>query len=500
MSDLVATTEPGRDREGAVARISPGIGYGSAILGPSAAPAAGVRARRLPWPVGCVLLFFFLVTAFGKGPTYLGLPPLYISEMALGVGLLWLIDTEGVSRTFWPEHSVMVALLACLLLLGSLILITDVGKGIEAFRDAAMWYYGLFFYIGYRLARDPMGDRVWRILCVAWACALVWGTFDQVTLRLTGVAPSTFGPTLPWRGEKLLFNSTNELVEHMMLATLILFNPRLHRGQFGLWRLPLTLVSVAALAEVAVSRGRGVKVGVALSVLLLVALRFAPGKALTASRRVAAAAVLAVVVSVGGLAFYTDEFLRLTQLDRFAHADPSSASGTAYWRLVWWKRLWTVVNEQNPAFGLGFGDSLNIYNPYLHGDENNKWPVRSPHNYNVTVFARMGYVGAALWASILVMGLAGLFRRAWRGRAPDGELYSEERRDEIAFWISVMIITWINATFGVLMEGPVLGPWFWLALGLGWARSSTSGRVRSARQAAIRTELTFRPSYGGVIA
>jgi hypothetical protein len=462
-----------------------------------------VRRMGLPLPVRLVLLFFFSITVLGKGPTYLALPPFYIAEIALLCGLIWLVDREGVAGAFSPGGSFMSVSIWLFIAVGTGVLAFCVGEyGMDAVRDAAIWYYALFYFIGRRLARDSMGNRVWNFLLVAWALALIWGTADQLAYMLFNTPLSTFGPTIPWRGEKVLFNSTNELVEHMVLASLIVFNPRLHRGRFGQWRPSLAAVALVALGVIAVSRGRGVKVGVILSVLLLTALWFAPGRRLVTSRRVAAALLVVVVVCTAGLVFYTDTFLKATQLDRFAHADPSSASGTAYWRLIWWKRLWAEVNDVNPAFGLGFGQSLNIYNPYLHGDENNAWPVRSPHNFNMTVFSRMGYIGAALWGTILVTGVGGLFIRAWRGHTPDGEPYHEWRRDELTFWIAMLVITWGNATFGVLMEGPVLGTWFWFGLGFAWARAQTSGLPRVAE--ARRRWMAYPPEYaynerGGVI-
>ena len=54
------------------------------------------------------------------------------------------------------------------------------------------------------------------------------------------------------------------------------------------------------------------------------------------------------------------------------------------------------------------------------------------------------------------------------------ELWAE-RRDELAFWILMLVCTVVNSSFGVLMEGPVLGIWFWFALGFASARSLRSG-------------------------
>ena len=49
--------------------------------------------------------------------------------------------------------------------------------------------------------------------------------------------------------------------------------------------------------------------------------------------------------------------------------------------------------------------------------------------------------------------------------------YPAARREEISFWLLMLLTTWGNGSFGVLMEGPVLGIWFWFALGFSSGRS-----------------------------
>jgi hypothetical protein len=47
----------------------------------------------------------------------------------------------------------------------------------------------------------------------------------------------------------------------------------------------------------------------------------------------------------------------------------------------------------------------------------------------------------------------------------------------------MLVCTVVNSSFGVLMEGPVLGIWFWFALGFASARSFSSGAVFHSRMA-----------------
>ena len=151
-------------------------------------------------------------------------------------------------------------------------------------------------------------------------------------------------------------------------------------------------------------------------------------------------------------------------------AAPGEVRGTSLWRLVWWKQLVKVTLREHPVWGLGYGTDLSYYNHYLRRLDEGAWPTRSPHNFNMTVFSRMGLLGLALWAAILLLGVGGLLWRAWRNRAGNRVLEPDERA-ELIFWAAMLAATWVNSSLGVLMEGPVLGIWFWFALGFGSARA-----------------------------
>ncbi len=432
---------------------------------------APVRAdARLPWPVWILCAFLFLVTVFGKGPTYLGIPPLFIGEIVLAVSVVWMVNRYGLQRALLADESLLACLIVLFMALGAVLTARCLGEnGIDAIRDAAIWYYAAFFFVGHAIGSDVrIGPLVWRSLAIAWGFALVWGTVDQLMQMTLGWGVATLGPVLPWRGEPLFFNSNYEEVQQMGLAGLLVLHPRLHQGHLGKWQKPLAAVGVLALGLVAIAHGRGVKVGLALAAGMLAILHFAPGRPLQISKRTVAAILILVIVVGCGVTLFADDFLQVTKLDRFVGADPSAPSGTAYWRVIWWRVLWQEVNSRNPLFGLGFGQSLSIYNPYLVGDELNAWPVRSPHNFNITVFSRMGFAGLAVWLSVLAAGVGGLFLLVWRGR---GEVADPLRREELAFWIVLLVATWGNGSFGVLMEGPVLGIWFWFALGFAHGRS-----------------------------
>ena len=44
--------------------------------------------------------------------------------------------------------------------------------------------------------------------------------------------------------------------------------------------------------------------------------------------------------------------------------------------------------------------------------------------------------------------------------------WGHDEANEHRFWVAAAIAIWVNSSFGVLMEGPVMGIPFWLILGL----------------------------------
>lgn len=157
--------------------------------------------------------------------------------------------------------------------------------------------------------------------------------------------------------------------------------------------------------------------------------------------------------------------------------------------------------KADPVFGLGFGESLHVYHPLLSA-EHGVFEVRSPHNFNVTVFTRMGIAGLVLWVAILLIGLGTLFGRTWRGMAA-GEPYTPDRREELTFWLMMLVATVVNSSFGVLMEGPVLGIWFWFALGFSSGRALSSGRQAAAspreRVTRLKRRFTYPATYAAAV-
>ncbi|MBI1356924.1 MAG: hypothetical protein GC160_21500 [Acidobacteria bacterium] len=455
-------------------------------VGTHSAVGAAARQVRIPFPVTMLLLYLAAITVIGKGPTYLGVPPLFWGEMVMLTTVAWTVSRRGFARLLTSRPREISTLLMLYMGLGAALTAFWLPTWkMAAVRDAAVWFYAIFFAVGITIAEDdPLGDRVWIWLRRFFIVALVWNTANY----LTGEKLSTMGPLVPFRGVPLLSNSREEPLQHLAMGFVLVLATNMFRGR-PITRAFLSIVSMAGFVFFMLSEARGVKVGFALGVMAVVALGLAPGRKTPLASRTTAGIVLGCIVLVLVLGVANIDFGEAMHADRVKDLGDMSTEGTAYWRLVWWKGLFREVMAKDPLFGLGFGVNLSDYSPILSidpGEHDAGFPVRSPHNINMTVFSRMGLVGAVIWVALLATSLGGLFLRIWRGRA-QGVPYTPERREELQFWILMLLTTWGDSSFAVLMEGPVMAIWFWFALGFSTGRSLTPGTETDAAVSLVGT-------------
>ncbi|MDX2149534.1 MAG: O-antigen ligase family protein [Bryobacteraceae bacterium] len=435
-----------------------------------------------------LIAYLAAITVIGKGPTYLGVPPVFLGEVVLLTSLAFLVDWKrdalGLTDRLAPVSTLVILWFS----VGLALTLANLQQyGLEAVRDGAIWYYSAFYFVGLSVGRSGrLADRYWRLFTYIWLAALVWGTAEYASGRRL----SELGPEIPWRGVPIFFNARDEVGQNLALGALLVLLSSVYGSPW--WRWPMRLLAIAGLALLAASEGRAVKLGLVAAFITIAAFAAAP-RSLRLGRRALVMVAAAIPVALLCVLLVPDVAAKM-QLDRFTEAAPSAAEGTAYWRLLWWQRLADEVFARNPLFGLGFGESLHYYHPALE-KLNGDWMLRAPHNFNVTVLARMGLVGSFLWVAILALGIGTLVVRAWRGRNHRFHI-SPQRREELAFWAAMLLYCFVNSSFGVLMEGPVLGVWFWFALGFSLGRSNGFDDLLRSR---LSTEIRKRFSSNTVV-
>ncbi len=150
------------------------------------------------------------------------------------------------------------------------------------------------------------------------------------------------------------------------------------------------------------------------------------------------------------------------------------ASAAVRWRAVFWMRSARYTAHHALWTGIGFGCNQTYT---LHGTP--AWPLftdslsvgnRNPHCAHLTIFVRLGLLGLALWLAILAGVVASTLRTAWSyaqtaRESPDATLWRAR------YWNLVMIFgVWmlylVAMSFGVVLEGPMGGVWFWTLTGV----------------------------------
>ena len=133
------------------------------------------------------------------------------------------------------------------------------------------------------------------------------------------------------------------------------------------------------------------------------------------------------------------------------------------WRVVWWDRIIDYTFE-GPYFWTGKGYGVNL--AVADGIRPEGSDLRSPHNGHLTYLARGGVPGFVLWALVVLSVLNHLLRQA------------VFHHNKYAIWVMAYLVAlMVNASFDVLLEGPMGGIWFWVLVGIAF---SLNGRDRLA--------------------
>ncbi len=423
-------------------------------------PAYAARASagtRYLGVLGACLLGYALL---GRTFAYLGVPPLFVGEAMLLVGLALAVRSGRMAETLsaWPVR-LWAVLLAWTLARTAPYLARD---GLDAPRDAMLVGYGLYaVVVASLLLADParlrgLVTRYRRLVVVM--LALVW------TVYLVNKTFEAQLPTVPWAPSvKVPEAKGGDLMVHMTAVTAFLM--------LGLMRsTPAALLMAAFSSGIVMVSNRGGMVAFALGLGLAWLMR---PQGVGAGKLVYAFALLVVVGAVVGPMVQLrvqggDRDLSVEQVAEnvqsvFGRTGSSALDGTKRWRLLWWGEIldYTITG---PYFwtGKGFGVNLAQADGFAVLDDGS---LRSPHNGHLTVLARAGVPGALLWLALHL---------AWFGAVVSAWLRA--RRDRQRRWTAVLAwlaAVWlaclVNASFDVFLEGPMGGVWLWTVVGIGVA-------------------------------
>ncbi len=391
----------------------------------------------------------------------MGYPPLFIGDVTLaaGTGVL-LLMTRGWRAIFNTPH---VWLLVLLVTWGAARTAPYVSRyGADALRDSAIFAYSAFAIITFAfLVTDPSRLRTlidrYRIFTSIFVMLIPW-----IWLLSRFAGPSL--PRWPWADVPVVHAKGGDILVHLS-GTFALAVAGLSSTSF----LRMLLLTAAVLMIGAFNRGGMVSFAAAFAACLLLKPQARP-----LWRMAGMAVFIVVVLAVTDLRVTIpgspkEREVSFSQLMNNVSSvagtsDSAELSGTKQWRLNWWGDIINyTINGPYLWTGKGFGINLADDDGY----QGTAWEgkLRSPHNGHMTMLARAGLPGFALWILVQLSWIIAMLNRMYQARAAGEQQWASLLLFLIVYWVAFIA----NTSFDVFVEGPMGGVWFWTVYGVGLA-------------------------------
>jgi O-antigen ligase len=433
--------------------------------------ARAVTANRFPgekhyrWLAGVLGVALVAYLLFDKAFAWVHVPgiPVFTGEVVLVGGIFLIGQSAQLGRLL--RLSRPLQLLGLYMLWGLILAYQGYAEwGLDAIRDSALWYYGAFAFIaaGLLLIRpqifDQLDEWVLRLLPYALAIWVFRLAFANVDINIY-VPDSTV---------RIFVHKTANIAVAAAIALsylLVVIGPpatKQLRDRYTRYTLAGLLLIVAVGSQ---SRGGFVAAAIVLTAVFVLArhARQAMMWVLTVG------ALLAMLALAMDVKFQLDrrELSTAQVAENIGSIISETTTGdrgdnTTQWRLFLWSQaLDQVFDREHVVAGFGFGENLA---DRFKGEESTKaLPLRNPHNSHLSVLARMGVVGAALWLALLAVWYAQLAaaRRWYR-------MVGEPRKAARVAWVMLAVgAILINAFFDPTIEGPQVGVLTWCLFGYG---------------------------------
>jgi len=443
---------------GALVTVSPLLGAGLAAL--------AVAFGLLTLEQRLVSLFLIAMTGglagymfFGRGFAYAGVPPLFVSEMLLGLGALTLAYTMSLKR-FDFLHILIIVFMGWGLLRTVPYIQT---YGLDALRDGVVWGYAILALAISGLITRGLLERAVHGLATALPILLLWIPVLAV-LSFTGAIP-----VWPQSGIALAIFEPGDMAVHLAaMAALVVSGLYYSHGSSN--RLPAVLfwtLAIICFGFVAAVNRAGlltIFAGIAASFLLW------PTRQVFSFLGVATViGVLILVINpniqIGGVSREIGPEQIVRNVNSIVGSSENDGSAglqdTKSWRQRWWDKIWGyTVNGPYFLTGKGFGINLANVDGFQTFSDGSS---RSPHNGHFTILARMGVPGLAIWLTFQACFGFVLFRALQKAKATGALFWAQIDTIILIYWMAMLI----NMSFDVYLEGPQGGIWFWAIVGIG---------------------------------
>lgn len=416
--------------------------------------------QRLPRVfLGGVVVILVGYAFAGRGFAYAGVPPVFIGDAVLFVGVLTLVVCGSRIRLS-AVHWALIAFMA----LGLMRTLPYIQRdGVNAFRDGVLWGYGLFaLVLSAVLEREHfawMVRAIRRLIPVFIACMPI--------LAVLGLMYWGSLPKWPISGQPILHFKGDVGVHLAGVAAFILLGlystPRATRtGEVALWS------GWLLSAGIVTTQHRGGGLALAIGVATALVLRAPASRRIpllgVAATMVAVLALINPQIDIGKHRNLSIEQVRANAASVFGKAPQgSNLEANKDYRTQWWGKIWGyTVHGQYFWTGKGFGINLADDDGFQTDAEGT---LRAPHNSHVTVLARMGVPGLGLWIVLQLAFAGSLVAALRRARRRGAVFWAQIDGFLLVYWLASMV----NTSFDPYLEGPQGGIWFWSVFGLGLA-------------------------------
>jgi hypothetical protein len=386
-----------------------------------------------------------------KAFAYLGLGPFYVGELVFALGVVAFLRSGCAFATL---TTLPCALLALLFGWAVIRAVPYLGQyGVAALRDSVIVAYAGFAFIVIALLLEKP-ERLPLVIVFLRALGRIIVIVGPVLLLIqkTGVGPEVAD----------MFVKPGTLAVHLSgFALMMLLG--FSRVRIG-W---LVLVIIGMSLASMFNRG-----AMLISIIPLTFAVIATGK----WRQFTFALAVAVGLIGGIYALGTkidtvgSHNISATQLANnfvsiFSSGAQRDLQGTKDWRLDWWHTIYNYTFD-GPYFwtGKGFGVNLALEDGFEVVGGNSDSPLlRSPHNGHLTILARAGVPGLALWLLTLGSWSAMLLTNMVRARTCGDNAWAD-------FFVLIFCYALgfiIEGAVDVSLEGPMSGIWFWCLFGVG---------------------------------
>ncbi|HEX7629055.1 MAG TPA: hypothetical protein VF431_01810, partial [Candidatus Methylomirabilis sp.] len=254
---------------------------------PTVAPARELRPTDLPVVrlfLLCLGIILIGYAFLGRGFAHLGVPPVYLGEFVLALGLVAVAWAALRSRLQISRSSLLVVLVVFM----ALGLIRTVPylrtNGTDALRDGTLWGYGVFALILFVLLDRDWVLKLFRLYGYVAVSFLIWGpiayylfiTYTVQTIPGSFVYVNSIIPNAPGSNVPILFFKAQDMAVQTAgaIAFLVLGTPLWTRARDFLWRFGAAVpASFMVYTTGTVTRGGLAAVAAAMAVMGLVASR-----------------------------------------------------------------------------------------------------------------------------------------------------------------------------------------------------------------------------------